>query len=276
MAMKSYATRSHSKSLENVGSDPDPRTDSEFALSVIEAFKDQEVIRGLQSAITIDYDKIVDLVVAHFEPRFKAMEKRLLDKEKEIEHLEVRIDELENRADDLEQYSRRSTIRITGVPEKPNEDIVQVTQQVLSKMSLSPTINRCHRVGPFPKTASTSTSSGSRSPSSSVAAPLSSPPAGNSSTPQPRSILCQFVTYADKAAVMTNRHLLRDQLTSVFINEDLTRKRSNLLYKCRALKRQNKIKDCWSFDGRITVKDNNSVIVPVRKLSDIQRFQSNN
>lgn len=263
-------TRSKSKSMENTGQDTDKR--SEFALSMIEAFKDPSVICGLQAAITIDYEKIVDVVVARIEPRFKAMEERLQEKEREIERLEVRINDLEICADELEQYSRRSTIRITGVPELANEDIVQVTQQVLSHLSVSPAINRVHRVGPLPKAASqVPAPSAHASPSSSSPPPTSSS-SPEPTNPKPRAILCQFLSYSDKAAVMKNRHILYDEMKGVHINEDLTRKRSNLLYKCRVLKRQKKILECWSYDGRIAVKDKKHKIVPIRSLSDTLQF----
>ncbi|ELT96065.1 hypothetical protein CAPTEDRAFT_209069 [Capitella teleta] len=50
------------------------------------------------------------------------------------------------------------------------------------------------------------------------------------------------------------RYNLRN--TTYFINEDLTRVRSTLLYKSRLMKRQGHFKDCWTHDGSIVYKDN--------------------
>ena len=54
----------------------------------------------------------------------------------------------------------------------------------------------------------------------------------------------------------------------VYISEDLT----NLLYKARILKREEKIKQCWSYDGRIYIKKNNEetkVVHSVDYMMDI-------
>ena len=40
----------------------------------------------------------------------------------------------------------------------------------------------------------------------------------------------------------------------MFMNDDLTRARAQLLYRCRMQKKDNKIADCWSTDGTILSK----------------------
>ena len=52
---------------------------------------------------------------------------------------------------------------------------------------------------------------------------------------------------------MKNRKLLRATRPDVYISEDLTQMRSRLLYVARTIKRERKIQDCWSYDGRIVV-----------------------
>ena len=41
----------------------------------------------------------------------------------------------------------------------------------------------------------------------------------------------------------------------IYLNEDLSKVRSELLFLSRKAKRGTKIMDCWSYDGRIVVKD---------------------
>ena len=60
---------------------------------------------------------------------------------------------------------------------------------------------------------------------------------------------------ASKVCVMRSRKQLRETMPDMYINEDLTRARATLLYKAGKAKREKRIFDCWSFDGRIVIKD---------------------
>ena len=91
-------------------------------------------------------------------------------------------------------------------------------------------------------------------------------------------ILVKFATYRARDKVMRSRRALNDisqyraedggtqgQVQSrIFINEDLTKLRSNLLYHAGQLKKQKKIQDCWTWDG----------VVPVRCIADLQRTEN--
>ena len=52
----------------------------------------------------------------------------------------------------------------------------------------------------------------------------------------------------------------------VFVNEDLTKSRSYLLWTARKAKRNSKIQDCWTIDGNVMIKDNRNVIRQVKNL----------
>ena len=51
------------------------------------------------------------------------------------------------------------------------------------------------------------------------------------------------------------RRNIKKQMPDVYSNEDLTCKRSKLLFEARKCKRAKKISDCWSVDGYVMVKD---------------------
>ena len=55
----------------------------------------------------------------------------------------------------------------------------------------------------------------------------------------------------------------------VWINEDLTKSRAEMLWRARAAKKDRKIVDCWSSDGRIMIKKSGGEIVQIRRVSDI-------
>ena len=58
----------------------------------------------------------------------------------------------------------------------------------------------------------------------------------------------------------------------IFVNEDLTAKRSKLAFATRQLKRQRKITDCWTVNGKILVKDNSNRIVEIRSLDMLHKY----
>ena len=243
--MSARELRSHSSSSPS----------TPFALELIAALQDQDVAKAFRKARIVDVDEVADLVSAKLALRLKKLEEECAAKDVKIHQLEERVEELERKSDDHEQYSRRTSVRIYGVPETQGENVTHLATELFTEMNLNPTINRIHRVGP---------------PHSSEKSPNSSVPSHNSKSPRP--ILCQFVSYPDKANVMKKRKLLSPNFPQVFINEDLTRTRAKLLFEARQKKRNGLITDCWSFDGRIAIKDNNNRIIPIRKSSDLAKY----
>ena len=170
-------------------------------------------------------------------------EEELAAKTREIEALKHRVEELEARSDDQEQYSRRTSIRISGVKEEQNEDVEAVTRTIFAQLDVQPSINRVHRVG-----------------------------RKEQGSTKPRSILCQFASHPDKAMVMKKRKDLRAVRPSTYFNEDLTRARAKLLYNARLLKRSGKIQDTWSVDGRIGIKDLKNRIHYITRQNELTKF----
>ena len=172
--------------------------------------------------------------------------KELQEKGKKIATLENRISVLENENDNLEQYSRRNSVRMTGLKEADTEDLYATVLEVVnSKAQLTPPlepsdIDRVHRVG-------------------------------RKSEDKTRAVLIKFSTYRARKRVMERRsHLKKVESTSpVFINEDLTKRRAELFWKARQLKRNNKIHDAWTHDGNIIVKDRNNRIVSIKSSNHL-------
>ena len=83
---------------------------------------------------------------------------------------------------------------------------------------------------------------------------------GKRSRDKERQILCKFKSYKPRSVVFSAK---KSAQAGVFISEDLTAKKSNLLYKARILRREGKIKQCWSYNGRIYIKmkDDTSKVV---------------
>lgn len=182
-----------------------------------------ETVGRLEAAIETMKQVITekDATISQLTDQLKEKDEAITDLKKELAGVHVRCEE-------LEQYSRRNSVRVQGIPEEDREDAIHKALELANgKLNLNPPllssdIDRAHRVG-SPRTDG-----------------------------RPRSLLIKFATYQQRFRLMKNRYLLKN--TPVFINEDLTRYRSKLLYEARALKRAGKINELWTFDGRIHVK----------------------
>ena len=174
-------------------------------------------------------------------------------KEDTIIELELSVKKIENKLDKHEQYSRRNSIRASGIKESENEDIGDCVLNLFNnRMKLKPPvtaeqIDRVHRTGP----------------------------AKEGTT---RAVLVKFATYRTRHHVYVNKKLLKPKSTPgtsppksapVFINEDLTRLRANILWKARKLKADGKIKGCWSSDGTIIILNSREKVVAVHSEKDL-------
>jgi hypothetical protein len=152
-----------------------------FGTSLLESLRDPAIVEALKVIMKGDADLIADLVTARLDVRFQKMEAKIIAKDRRIEEHQKSVNELSHKYDDVEQYSRRTSVRITRVPEVADEDVEQKTAEVFECLEITPTINRVHRVG------------APRKPSE-----------------PPRPILCQFLQYKDKINVLKTRKELRE------------------------------------------------------------------
>ena len=79
------------------------------------------------------------------------LESLLEKKDQEIESLKIRFGQLECEQDELQQYSRRNSIRISGLPETTQEDQVERLLDTFHNRMTLPMkledIDRAHRMG---------------------------------------------------------------------------------------------------------------------------------
>jgi len=222
-------------------SSPSKLTSSDFATYLVEALRDSSVQEQLKKAFQVDYEKIADIVAAKTAERLKGLEMLLKAKDAKITEMENKIKEFENKLDEHEQYSRRTSIRISGMKETKDENLIAKTKDILSTMDISEEdINRMHRVGP-------------------------------AGTPN-RQILLQFTNYTAKRNAMHNRKKLKTKAPGIFINEDLTRMRSKIMYEARKKKKEGLINDAWTYDGRMIIKEKNGKISTIVDIENLNRL----
>ncbi|KAK6171873.1 hypothetical protein SNE40_018297 [Patella caerulea] len=231
--------------------------------SLIMALKNKAVLSAISNALaTVLMPQIheeIKATVQHLGMKVKVLEHKVSEKEREIDILKEKVDE-------LEQYSRREAIRISGIEERDGEStdelVVKVGKLVGVDIQASD-INRSHRVG---------------HPSN--------------YKDEPRPIIVRFRGYYTKKSFVKGRGRLKQIATKVklttsqrtnkssdnndttnhnddfdlesvplemrrnpvYINDDLTQKRSKLAAIARRLFKEGKIQGTWVADGIIFVK----------------------
>lgn len=212
----------------------------------------EDFIKGLKAALNDDsiVKALKEVICKPLLTEMEQLKENIRQKDELILQLETKIELLELKQDDQEQYSRRNSLRIYGLQESDGENLMESLPNLLSKETgLDPPMQkeeicRVHRVG-------------RKVPEK-----------------RPRPIILKFATYQARERLFKKRLLLKKSsaLQSVFINEDLTKRRSRLLYDARMLKKGSKITDVWTKDGKIFIKSLNGKIVQIQnenQLGDI-------
>ena len=171
----------------------------------------------------------------------------------------MKLSTAEEMLDEQEQYSRHNSLRVSGIPEEPDETLENKVIDIFNKrLKFVPPmtendLDRIHRVG---KPAARST---------------------------PRQILIKFATYRSRQRVYKERkkqQLMRNPKDEaaqeddgpqavIYINEDLTKKRATLLWKTRNLVKDKQIRGCWSNDGRVFIENKFGHIKLVKNSDDL-------
>ena len=219
------------------------------------AEKISEVIRGEMIPLHANIDKMKKELASasaltDLQATLGALRAEIKTKDAKILALEGKVSALESSMDDLEQYTRRNSVRLYGLPETEGEETTAATVNALNEnLLLDPPlttqeIDRLHRVGPR----------------------------GD----KPRPVLIKFATYRSRHRVYANRKALYSENSNVrlYLNEDLTRRRAQLLAKARSLKKEGKILGAWSADGRLFIKNKRGTIQPLHTMPDLNRAAS--
>ena len=163
------------------------------------------------------------------------------------------IANLESRVDDLKQYSRRNCLVITGIPESENEKtdevVLDMARNQLKAAIDASDIDRSHRIpgGPVRR-----------------------------NTDRPRNIIVKFTTYNARRRVLEKKSSLKGGNNRIYINEHLTKARSELYYEARKLVKTGKVKQTWTYDGRILVRNHDDKVQQIKSHIDIRTFENVN
>ncbi|XP_060581807.1 uncharacterized protein LOC132738341 [Ruditapes philippinarum] len=221
--------------------------DEETVKSIASALKEtiqSEVCTMLNATV----ESIVKGVVDGLQLQINVLQKENEDLKATNLALSTRIDILELRADATEQYSRRDNLRITGISENKDENTDQIILDMSSSIGADLSLDEIavsHRVGK-PR-----------------------------SSGKPRDILVKFASRRSRDKLLKKRALLKSKgHTKTFVNEDLTKIRSELLYEARQLVKNKVILGAWTTDGIIIVKSSTETIYRILSKRDLSQFYS--
>lgn len=232
---------------------PPPTTLSldEGAIQAIAQTLKSSIQEQLNAMLTATVESVVKNIFSNLTSEINTLKSENEALRSENADLMYRVETLEFQADASEQYSRRDSVRISGIAESANENTDDLILDLCTAMEASITINDLavsHRVGK------------------------------RNSSSKPRDILVKFVSRRSRNLFYKKRTLLKDKgYKGTFINEDLTKYRSELLYEARKLVKSNNILSAWSSDGMILIKARKDKKNSVHKIlckRDIAPFTS--
>ncbi len=172
--------------------------------------------------------------------------------------LQLRIKELERNADEAEQYSRMNCVEINGVPEKDNENVLEIVKNVGNSLGLTVSeemVDACHRLG------------GKR--------------VGET---RPRGIIVKFTRRLVKEELLRKRRVKRNLNTHdlgftntlaevVYINESLTKARREVYKEVRELKKKKDFSFVWVKNGKILVRpEDGARVIAATTMDDVRRL----
>lgn len=192
-----------------------------------------------------EYDDKIRKLETNYDTKIQKLESENSNLREEVEDLRSElcgfkqdIVNMKWRDDENEQYSRRNSLRISGVSEtdtRPADDIVlEIANKYNINVSLSD-IDRSHRVG-------------------------------REMSDKTRAILVKFTSYRAKREFMLKK---KDLAEGLYFNEDLTKTRGELLYESRKLFKAGHLLGAWSYSGKVYVKDANGAKYEVKSIEEV-------
>ena len=185
-------------------------------------------------------DAVSKLLIMPLREELRQRDQKISELEKQVTTLENRVVSLEDELDNQEQYSRRNNLRIwsDSLEENAAENTDQIVLNHANKLGVviaASDIDRSHRVG-------------RRTPG------------------KPRPIIVKMSSYRARCDLYSARKRVKD----VFISEDLTKARTQLLYAARKAKADGYIKQTWTTDGKVKVRLQDDTVILVKNLHNLQ------
>ncbi len=190
--------------------------------NLVKVTRDNEALNNLQ--------QLSEAVMEQLQERCESIEEENVRLQQQLykcrDEKDQTIKVLQQKVDDLEQNNKMSHLRIAGLEEEEDEDVqgkvIDVAKQLKAKLDPKDIID-ARRMGP-------------------------------GKIGKTRDILVKFASRCKRDIMYKNRKMLHQTSKPVFVNEDLTQRRSQLFYEARRLKKQGRVFGAWSQHGNILIK----------------------
>ena len=223
--------------------------DSSFKLAFVEALNDPEVVRGLTKLIR-EANKDILEVVGNLRAEVKSLRDTVQQRDASINKLQLELSDLHMKYDALEQHGRRSSVRISGIPESEvdtDEAVVAIANDLLQLQ---------------PPLAARDIDVSHRLPSRRDSA-------------EPRAVIVRFMMRKDRARFIAARKKLHPvnetRQHKLYINEDLTTFRAQLFSATRSQQKKGHIEQAWTFNGNIKIKDRRGQVKSIFSLDQLRK-----
>jgi len=168
-----------------------------------------------------------------------------IEMEEKCSALEKTVLDLNNRLEEQDQYSRRNCLRFHNVKDVTNnntdEQIIKICKDNLGIDLSKSDISRSHLIG--------------------------KPIDGK------HQIIARFVSYRVRESIFKSKKKLKNNHSRIFITEDLTRERKEIINKLSELKRNSDLDSFWTSDGRIFAKrTTNGSITLIKSLHEAENL----
>ena len=232
---------------------------SEIKQFILESLRDPDVVRTFSEHIL---EHVLTPALKFQDEEIGKLKKSLAEKDAEIQALKLQVDE-------IEQYSRKYCLNIKGLAENEDEDPIEVVTELAAKVGvpLSRTdIDRAHRIG------TSKSKDGARLKNAN------------------RDLVIKFTNFDKRKdlwaarkkvteSTASERRTTRQASTSrsgVFITENLTKYRSQIMYHARELKRDKKIWAAWTDEGIMKIrKAEGSKTQVIRSMEELKKAAAN-
>ena len=218
-----------------------------FSKAFYNALQEDRIRKSLSDMLLPDLTKEIQTLRGEIRDR----EERICRLQEKLDSMEQRAQSLEDKYDRLEQYTRRNTVRISGIPEEPNENAMAKSLDATNNIfKVNPPvdcseIDRLHRVGP-PRNDGT-----------------------------PRQMIVKVVSYQTKRRIMDAKKNMKNARVTdkfpdpLYVNEDLTTRRSTICWNARRHKKQRHLKDVWTTDGNVMIRTLSGAVKIVHTLAEL-------
>lgn len=201
------------------------------------------IVQDVMKKVLVEYDVTIGDLTRESEEHARLIHEQQL----KMDNMQCILEEQEDHIEHLQMMAKSKNIRITNNwPEVPGENLHQKVVDMCKnklRIEISPgDLDNVYRVG-----------NPSRSDN------------------RKRSIIATFVQKSKRDQIIRARSALKGDRT-LYLNDDLTKRKDNLLHRARELKRDNDLKEAYTLGGHVYVELNSGTKVKIMDYNHLSRL----